>query len=100
MLKGLKNDVVYLIISLMKKSKFLFDVPVTKDWLFWIFIVLTTFNAIGALSAVSKSGGISTSSGGIISGLIDAAFTLLSAYVFVIPVYWIRKFVRNRNSNE
>ena len=100
MLKGLKNDVVYLIISPMKKSKFLFDVPVTKDWLFWIFIVLTTFNAIGALSAVSKSGGISTSSGGIISGLIDAAFTLLSAYIFVIPVYWIRKFVRNRNSNE
>ena len=84
----------------MKKSKFLFDVPVTKDWLFWIFIVLTTFNAIGALSAVSKSGGISTSSGGIISGLIDGAFTLLSAYIFVIPVYWIRKFVRNRNSDE
>jgi hypothetical protein len=56
----------------MKRTKFLFDLPVTKDWLFWIFIVISGANALSAIQRVNQSGGVNTSSFSLLSGLIDA----------------------------
>ena len=78
----------------MKKTKFLFDLQVTKDWLFWVFVVIAGANALNAIQRVNQSGGVNTSSFSILSGLIDALFGLLSAYIIVIPLYFIRKVVR------
>ena len=78
----------------MKKTKFLFDLPVTKDWLFWIFIVIAGANALSAIQRVNQSGGVNTSSFSLLSGLIDALVTILSAYILVIPIYFIRKAIR------
>ncbi len=85
----------------MKKTRFLFDQPVTKDWLFYVFLLSLASNVIGGLSNVSASGGISTSSFGLISGLFDAAFRVLFSWFPLIPIiYFIRKFIRNRKSNN
>ena len=78
----------------MKKTKFLFDLPVTKDWLFWVFIVFAGANALSAIQRVNQSGGVNTSSFSLLSGLIDALFGLLSAYIIVVPIYFIRKAIR------
>jgi hypothetical protein len=79
----------------MKKTKFLFDVPVTKDWLFYIFLIILASNLISGFSNVSASGGLSTSSGGIVSGLLDAAFRVMLSWFPIIPIiYLIRKQIR------
>ena len=84
----------------MKKTKFLFDLPVTKDWLFWIFIVIAGANALSAIQRVNQSGGVNTSSFSLLSGLIDALFTIVSAYILVIPIYFIRKAIRKSKKSE
>lgn len=84
----------------MKKTKFLFDLPVTKDWLFWIFIVIAGANALSAIQRVNQSGGVNTSSFSLLSGLIDALVTILSAYILVIPIYFIRKAIRKSKKSE
>ena len=78
----------------MKKTKFLFDLPVTKDWLFWIFVVFAAANVLSAIQRVNQSGGVNTSSFSLLSGLIDGIFNILSAYILVIPIYFIRKAIR------
>ena len=78
----------------MKKTKFLFDLPGTKDWLFWIFIVIAGANALSAIQRVNQSGGVNTSSFSLLSGLIDALVSILTAYILVIPIYFIRKAIR------
>ena len=81
----------------MKKTKFLFDVPVTKDWLFYVFLFFLASNVISGISNVNSSGGLSTSSAGIISGLIDGAFRVILSWFPIIPIiYFIRKAVRKR----
>ena len=84
----------------MKKTKFLFDLPVTKDWLFWMFIVFAGANALSAIQRVNQSGGVNTSSFSLLSGLIDALVTILSAYILVIPIYFIRKAIRKSKKSE
>lgn len=78
----------------MKQTKFLFDTPVTKDWLFWIFVVIAGSNAINAVQRVNQSGGVNTSSFSLVSGLLDALFNIFTAYILVIPIYFIRKGIR------
>ncbi len=79
-----------------KKSKFLFDVPFYRDWLFYIFLVFVIGGSSNALQRVSSSGGVNTSSFSLISGSIDAVFVVISAYIPILPMYFIRKFVRKR----
>ena len=79
-----------------KKTIFLFDKPVNRDWLFYLFLFFLFANIVNALTNVLNSGGISTSAGGIISGSIDAAFRIILAYFPLIPIiYLIRKLFRN-----
>lgn len=78
----------------MKQTKFLFDKPVTKDWLFWIFIVIAGLNGINAFQGVTQSGGVNTSTFSLVSGTIDGLFVLSSAYIWVVPIYFIRKLIR------
>lgn len=85
----------------MKKTKFLFDLPITKDWLFYVFLLFLGANVLNGLSNVSSSGGISSSSGGIISGLIDGAMRVLLSWFPIVPIiYFIRKKVREKNINN
>lgn len=85
----------------MKKTKFLFDVPVTKDWLFIVFLFILASNLISGFSNVNSSGGFSTSSAGIISGLIDGAFRVILSWFPIIPIiYLVRKQVRKRKPSQ
>ena len=52
----------------MKETKYLFDVPVKKDWLFYVFLVVLVSNIIGGLTNVVASGGLSLSSGRFLLG--------------------------------
>lgn len=82
----------------MKQTKFLFDKPITNDWLFWVFVAFSTLNGIGAIQRVNSSGGINTSTFSLISGAIDALVVIFSTYVLVIPIYLVRKFIRKKNN--
>ena len=85
----------------MKKTKFLFDVPVTKDWLFIVFLSFLTINVIGGLANVSASGGLTTSTLGIVSGLLDGAFRIVFSWFPLIPIiYVIRKQIRKKKPNQ
>ncbi len=85
----------------MKKTKFLFDMPVTKDWLFWVFSFMLLGNVVNGLSNVNASGGLNLSSAGMISGLIDGAFRVFLSWFPIIPIiYFIRKQVRKKNPTE
>lgn len=80
-----------------KQTVFLFDKPVMRDWLFYVFLVFLVANVINGLSNVYESGGISTSTAGIISGLIDGAFRVILAYFPIIPIiYLVRKLLRKK----
>jgi hypothetical protein len=85
----------------MKKTRFLFDVPLTKDWLFYVFLFFLASNIVSGLSNVASSGGPSTTSGGILSGLIDAIFRVVLSWFPVIPIIsLIRKLVRKSKTNS
>ena len=84
----------------MKQTKFLFDKPVTKDWLFWVFVTLGALSGIAALQRVNESGGVNTSTFSLVSGTIDALFVIFSTYILVIPIYLIRRFIRKKNKVE
>lgn len=77
-----------------KKSRFMFDLPIFTDWLFYLFLFFLFANWFGSLNAVQESGGINTSTFSLISGTIDAAFGLLISWVMVAPFYWIRRLIR------
>ena len=85
----------------MKKTKFLFDLPVTKDWLFYVFLVVLASNVINGLSNVSASGGFTTSGAGMLSGLIDGAFRVVLSWFPIVPIiYFIRKQIRNSKKDK
>ena len=85
----------------MKKTKFLFDLPITKDWLFYVFLVFLGSNVINGLSNVNSSGGINTSTGGLLSGLIDAAFRVILSWFPIVPIiYFIRKQIRKSKKDK
>jgi len=81
--------------EVMKKTKFFFDLPITKDWLFYIFLLVLASNVVNGLSNVSASGGLTTSGFGILSGLIDGALRVLLSWFPIVPIiYFIRKQIR------
>ena len=85
----------------MKKTKFLFDVPITRDWLFYVFLFILASNVINGFSNVSSSGGFSTSSAGIISGVLDGAFRVVFSWFPIIPIiYVIRKQIRKKKPSQ
>jgi len=85
----------------MKKTKFLFNVPLTKDWLFYLFLFILLFNFSNAISRVNSSGGINTSTFGALSGLVDMAFQIFAAWFPIVPiVYFIRKQIRKTKKDE
>jgi len=67
-----------------RKSRFMFDLPVFTDWLFYLFLFFLFANWFGSFNAVQESGGINTSTFSVISGSIDAAFGL------PIKSFWAR----------
>jgi hypothetical protein len=84
----------------MKQTKYLFDNPVTGDWLFWVFIGLSGLNAIGAIQRVGESGGINTSTFSLVSGAIDALFVFVVSYILILPVFLIRKLIRKSRAKS
>ena len=81
----------------MKKSKFLFDIPFTNDWLFWLFIVFVIANVIPAFNRVTQNGGVNTSSFSLVSGAIDASLAIFISYLLITPIYGIRLYFRKSN---
>ena len=87
--------------AVVKKTKFLFDLPVTKDWLFYVFLVVLASNVINGLSNVSASGGFTTSGAGMLSGLIDGAFRVVLSWFPIVPIiYFIRKQIRKSKKDK
>jgi hypothetical protein len=87
--------------EVMKKTKFLFDLPITKDWLFYIFLLVLASNVVNGLSNVSASGGFTTSGFGILSGLIDGALRVLLSWFPIVPIiYFIRKQIRKSKKDK
>jgi hypothetical protein len=84
----------------MKKTKFLFDNPVTRDWLFWLFVAFASLNGIGSIQRVNQSGGVNTSTLSLVSGSIDALFGVFSSYILIVPIYFVRKYIRKRKNLE
>lgn len=88
------------------KTLFLFDRPITSDWLFYVFAVILTVNVINGFSNVMESGGFTLDSyGGLASGLTDAVFRVLLAWFPLIPILFlirklIRKFTRKEETPE
>ena len=77
-----------------RKSRLMFDLPVGKDWLFYVFCFFVFSNFVGAFNRVQESGGVDTSSFSLLSGSIDAIFGVVIAWIMVAPIYWIRRLVR------
>ena len=84
----------------MKKTRYLFDSPVMRDWLFWVFCFFLLANAVNALQRVSNSGGIDLSPASAVSGTIDAAVQVLITWVMILPIYLIRKSIRKRKNKD
>ena len=84
----------------MRQTKYLFDSPVKRDWLFWVFCFFLLVNAVNALQRVSNSGGIDLSPVSAFSGSIDAAIQVLIAWVMILPIYLIRKMIRKRKNKD
>ena len=85
----------------MKKTKFLFDLPVTKDWLFYVFLVILLVNFTNAISRVNESGGVSTSTFGLLSGIFDLAFQIFAAWFPIVPIiYFIREQIRKSRKDK
>jgi hypothetical protein len=87
--------------AVMKKTKFLFDLPVTKDWLFYVFLFILVSNVVNGFSNVTASGGFTTSGAGMLSGLIDGAFRVVLSWFPIIPIiYFIRKLIRKSKKDK
>jgi hypothetical protein len=87
--------------AVVKKTKFLFDLPVAKDWLFYVFLFILASNVINGFSNVTASGGFTTSGAGMLSGLIDGAFRVLLSWFPIVPiVYFIRKQIRKSKKDK
>lgn len=79
----------------MKKTVFLFEKPVTSDWLFWVFTVIVSLNVLSGVSNVVNSGGLVLSTGGIISGIFDGLLrVILSWFPFIPIIHLVRKLIR------
>jgi hypothetical protein len=75
--------------------------PVTKDWLFYVFLVVLASNVINGLSNVIASGGFTTSGAGMLSGLIDGAFRVVLSWFPIVPIiYFIRKQIRKSKKDK
>jgi hypothetical protein len=78
----------------VKKSRFMFDLPIYTDWLFYLFLFFLFANWTGSFSRVQESGGIDTSTFSLLSGSIDAALGLMISWIMVAPFYWVRRVIR------
>jgi hypothetical protein len=78
----------------VKKSRFMFDLPIYTDWLFYLFLFFLFANWTGSFSRVQESGGIDTSTFSLLSGSIDAVFGLIISWFMVAPFYWVRRLIR------
>ena len=72
----------------------MFDLPIFRDWLFYLFLFFLFANWFSSFSRVQETGGINTSTLSLVSGSIDAVFGLLVSWMMVVPVYLIRRIVR------
>jgi hypothetical protein len=86
--------------SKQKKSRFMFDMPIHTDWLFYLFLFFLFANWTGSISRVQESGGISTSTFSLISGSIDAMFGFFISWIMVAPFYWIRRVIRKTRKSS
>jgi hypothetical protein len=59
-------------------------------------VTLAALSGVSAIQRVNESGGVNTSTFSLLSGSIDALVVIFSTYIFVIPIYLVRKFVREK----
>jgi len=72
----ISNETIGVSMSRARKSRFMFDLPIFTDWLFYLFIFLLLSNWYGSFQSVQQSGGVNTSTFSLVSGSLDAAIGL------------------------
>ena len=83
--------------KLKQETFLLFDKPVFKDWLFYVFLFSLFSNVVGGINNVSNSGGLTTTGFGAVSGVGDAIFRVLLSWFPLIPIiYAIRRLIRKK----
>jgi len=77
--------------------KLLFKRPVTRDWVFYVYLVSLVFDSLGSISKVVGQGGpFLNNSASVVSGSIDALMHLLVSYILVLPILIVRRIIDAR----
>lgn len=71
----------------------LFRRPLFKDWTFILFFIFLAINAVDSLSRVMDSGGPSFAPESLVSGGLDALYTLLGCYAIALFFIALRKMI-------
>jgi hypothetical protein len=81
--------------------KLLFKRPITKDWVFYVYLVSVAIDSLGSISTVLGQGGpFLDNSASVVSGSIDALSHLLISYVLVFPILIIRRVIAAGRSRK
>jgi hypothetical protein len=85
--------------GMSKKRNFLIrhlDEPVHRDWIFWLWIIMTGLSVLGSVNSQSSN---LSGSPDLVSGLIDGLILVLSQWlVFNLLPVSIRRKVRSRRT--
>lgn len=89
--------------NMKQKSEFklLFKRPVTKDWVFYVYVVSVVIDSLGSISKVLGQGGpFLDNSASVVSGSIDALSHLLISYILVLPILIVRRVIAASRSRK
>jgi hypothetical protein len=74
------------------------DEPVSKDWIFWLWIIMTVLSNLNVINQLSTGPGESID---LVAGVIDGAIAVGSQWlVFNLVPRSIRKNIRARRSSK
>jgi|LakMenEpi03Aug12_release.lakeMendotaPanAssembly.Ray.scaffolds.fasta_scaffold1232001_1 hypothetical protein len=74
------------------------DEPVTKDWIFWLWIIMTVLSNLNVINQLSTESGESIN---LVAGAIDGAIAVGSQWlVFNLIPRSIRKNIRARRASN
>jgi hypothetical protein len=81
--------------------KLLFKRPITRDWIFYVYLVFLVIDSLGSMSKVVGQGGpFLDNSVSVVSGSIDALTHLIVSYLLVLPILIVRRIIEASRSRK